>query len=124
MELQGTLKKKGEVAQVTEKFKKLDFVITDGSNSQYPQHIAMQLSQDKCNLLDDINIGDEVLVHFNLRGREWVNKEGEVKFFNTIDVWKVAKISGATQPNQAQSTPQPQPQSQIIDVPPMDPLPF
>lgn len=101
MELKGTLKQKGTPVQVSEKFRKLDFVVTDNSSSQYPQHIAMQLVQDKCSLLDDVNAGDEIEVHFNLRGREWTSPSGEIKYFNTIDAWKINKMSSGSPANVA-----------------------
>ena len=84
----GTLKVKNQEQQISEKFKKREFVITDNS-SQYPQHISFQLTQDKCSLLDTCKVGDEIKVHFNLRGREWTNPQGEVKFFNSLEAWKI-----------------------------------
>ncbi len=94
MEITGKLKVKGTVQQVSEKFKKRDFVITDNS-SQYPQYIQFELTQDKCPLLDNFNEGDEVKVLFNLRGREWTNKEGQVKYFNSLQAWKMEKTGSA-----------------------------
>ena len=88
MDITGILKVKGEAQQVSEKFKKRDFVLTDNS-SQYPQHISFQLTQDKCNLIDQYNVGAEIKVHFNLRGREWTSPQGEVKYFNTLEAWRI-----------------------------------
>lgn len=84
----GKLKVKNNTQQVTEKFKKREFVITDES-SQYPQDIMFQLAQDKCDLLDPFNEGQEIKVNFNLRGREWTSPQGEVKYFNTLDAWRL-----------------------------------
>lgn len=94
MEVTGTLKVKMDIKPVSEKFKTRDFVLTEHS-SQYPQQISFQLAQDKCALIDNFNAGDEIKVTFNLRGREWSNPQGEVKYFNTLDAWKVEKV-GAT----------------------------
>jgi hypothetical protein len=92
----GKLKVKGTEQQVSEKFRKRDFVITDDS-SQYPQHISFQLAQDKVDLIDPYRVGDEIKVFFNLRGREWKSpKDGEVKCFNTIEAWKIERISSAS----------------------------
>ena len=88
MDITGTLKVKSEVQQVNEKFKKREFVITDNS-SQYPQYIAFQLTQDKCNLLDKYSVGDELKVHFNIRGREWKSPQGEIKYFNSLEAWRI-----------------------------------
>jgi len=92
MDITGILKVKSQAQQVSDKFKKREFVITDNS-SQYPQHISFQLTQDKCNLIDQYSIGAEIKVHFNLRGREWTSPQGEVKYFNTLEAWR---LEGAT----------------------------
>lgn len=91
MDYTGTLKVKGETQQVTESFKKREFVITD-EQSQYPQHIQFELTQDKCSLLDKYYAGDEIKVHFNLRGREWVDKEGRTRYFNSLQAWRIELI--------------------------------
>jgi hypothetical protein len=90
----GILKVKSAEQQVSEKFRKREFVLTDNS-SQYPQHISFQLTQDKCSLLDAYNIGDEVKVYFNLRGREWTDKQGVTKYFNSLEAWKLEGVSNA-----------------------------
>jgi hypothetical protein len=95
MEIIGTLKAKSDTKQVSEKFKNREFVLTIEPNSKYPQHVAFQLSQDKCSLIDSCNVGDELRVQFNLRGREWSNPQGEVKYFNTLDAWKIEKLVGS-----------------------------
>ncbi len=89
--LTGTVKVVNATVQVSEKFSKREFVITD-SSSMYPQDILFQLTQDKCNLIDGINANDNVEVSFNLRGREWVSPQGEVRYFNTLDAWRVEKV--------------------------------
>src|ERR1700741_1878083 len=88
MDVTGILKVKMDMVQVSEKFKKREFVITDNS-SQYPQHISFQLTQDKCGLIDQYKVGDELKVHFNLRGREWTSPKGEVRYFNTLEAWRI-----------------------------------
>lgn len=89
----GTLKVKFPEQQVSERFRKRDIVITDNS-SQYPQHITLQLTQDKCGLIDQYNPGDEIRVFFNLRGREWNDpKTNQMKYFNTIEAWKIEGVN-------------------------------
>lgn len=68
-------------------FKKRDLVIT--VEDQFPQHIQIQFVQDKCDLLNGFSIGDNVNVSINLRGREWVNTQGEKVYFNTIQGWRI-----------------------------------
>ena len=89
--MKGKVKVVGTTVAISEKFSKREFVVVDDTN-MYPQDIQFQLTQDKCNLIDSLIIGDEVEVSFNLNGREWVNPKGESKFFNTLDVWKISKI--------------------------------
>ena len=100
MDITGILKVKGDAQQVSEKFKKREFVLSDNS-SQYPQHISFQLTQDKCSLIDQYNVGDEIKVHFNLRGREWTSPKNEVKYFNTLEAWRIE--GGSNAPSNAAS---------------------
>lgn len=100
----GMLKVKNEPVQVSEKFKKRDFVVTDNAQS-YPQTILFQLTQDRCSLIDNAKVGDEITVHFLLKGREWKNPQGEVKVFNSLDVFRIeTKSSGATSEDAASSS--------------------
>jgi hypothetical protein len=98
MQLTGTIKVKKEEQAVSDKFRKREFVITDNS-SQYPQYVSFQCTQDRCSLLDQVNIGDVITVHFNIRGREWTSPQGEIKYFNTLEAWKIDRnASGGNQP--------------------------
>jgi len=101
--LKGTLKVINEEQIISEKFKKREFVLEDNSG-QYPQVISFQLAQDKVSLIDGYQLGNEVTVYFNLRGREWTSpKDGLVKYFNTLDAWK---IEGSAAAPSAQSVPE------------------
>ena len=92
-ELKGSVKVVNETAVISDKFKKREFVITDDS-SQYPQDIAMQLTQDNCDKLNGVNVGDRLLVKFNLRGRAWNDpKTGKDRYFNSLDAWFIQKES-------------------------------
>jgi hypothetical protein len=98
--LTGTLKVKLPEQNVSEKFKKRDFVITDNS-SQYPQHVTFQLTQDRSNLIEPFQEGQEIKVFFNLRGREWQSPQGETKYFNTVEAWKIEYANAAAPAPQA-----------------------
>ena len=87
----GTIKVMNPTVQVSEKFSKREFVLTENL-SQYPQDILFQAVQDRCALLDGINVGEQVEVSFNLRGREWTSPQGEVKYFNSLDAWRIEKV--------------------------------
>lgn len=95
--ISGTLKMKGDTVQVSDKFSKRDLVLTDAS-SMYPQDILFQLAQDKCSLLDGHSAGDKIEVSFNIRGREWTSPQGEVKYFNTLEAWRIEKLSAPSVP--------------------------
>lgn len=82
-----------ETTQVSDKFKKREIVLQD--ESSYPQTICFQLAQDKCELANPLIIGQMATVHYNLRGKSWTNPQGETKYFNTLDVWKIeANVTG------------------------------
>lgn len=100
--LKGELKVINDVQQITDSFKKREFVILDASG-QYPETILFQAVQDRCEVLDNFKVGDNVEVTFFLKGREWTNpKDGVVKFFNSLDAWKVEPLtSGSDKPASA-----------------------
>ena len=78
-----------EAKQITERFRKREFVLELADNSRYPQYVLFQLTGDRCEDLDAFEKGDMVQVEFNLRGREWKSPQGELKYFNSLDVWKI-----------------------------------
>ena len=90
--LTGTIIVINEVQVVSDKFSKREFVITD--NSMYPQDVTFQLIQDKCGILDSYKVGDSITVSFNLKGRKWISPQGETKYFNTIEGWKIERAVG------------------------------
>lgn len=99
LQVKGKLKLKGNEQAVSERFRKREFVLLDDS-TQYPQFISFQLTQDKCSLIDSVNPGDEIIVSFNLRGREWTSPKGEVKYFNSLEAWRIEKAGTASTPDQ------------------------
>ncbi|KQR95201.1 hypothetical protein ASG01_04955 [Chryseobacterium sp. Leaf180] len=102
MELQGTVKKITEVQTFASGFQKREMVIL--TQEQYPQPINIEFLQDKINLLDSLNEGENVKVSINIRGREWVSPQGETKYFNSITGWRVEKVAdNASEPTQSQS---------------------
>jgi hypothetical protein len=87
---------------VSEKFSKREFVVE--TPSQYPQQILFQLTQDKCSLLDGLQVGQEVDVHLNIRGKSWTNPQGETKYFNTLEAWKIDVLGAVSTPQAKQPT--------------------
>jgi len=72
-------------------FRKREVVIT--TDEQYPQFLNIEFTQDKTDLLNNFKPGDEVEISINLRGREWVSPQGETKYFNSIQGWRITKVS-------------------------------
>jgi len=91
MEVQGFLKVKYATKQVSANFVTREFVVE--TPEQYPQFITMQLVQDKCDLIDEYAEGEEIIVSINLRGREWINPQGESKYFNSIHALKIRRAN-------------------------------
>ena len=102
--LSGILKVKSDTQQVSEKFKKREFVVTDASG-MYPKDILFQLTQERTEQLDPVGVNDTINVSFNLRGREWTSPTGEVKYFNSLDVWKIEKMTGGAAPTPSDMAP-------------------
>ena len=92
MELQGIVKKIGETQTFASGFQKAEFVLV--TEEPYPQPILIEFLQDKIDLLQTIKEGESVKVGINIRGREWTNPQGEVKYFNSITGWRLEKVSG------------------------------
>ena len=87
-------------------FRKRELVVT--TDEQYPQSIMIEFVQDKCDLLNKHTVGQDVKVSINLRGREWTNPQGEVKYFNSIQGWRIESLQSEA------------PNTNIPPVPPMD----
>jgi hypothetical protein len=103
MEVTGKIKMLGESKNVgSGSFLKRELVVT--TDEQYPQHILVEFVQDKCDLLNNFNVGEAVKVSINLRGREWVDPQGVTKYFNAIQGWRVERL--AAEPS-AQMPPMP-----------------
>ena len=83
-----------DAKQVTERFRKREFVLTLEPDSRYPQFVQFQVTGDRCEQLDAFKEGDEVMVEFSLRGREWTSPQGDVKYFNSLDVWEIQARAG------------------------------
>ncbi len=93
MNITGKLIEINDPQYVSESFKKRAFVLEYIENPQYPEYVSFELIQDKCDLLDGFSEGEEVTVHFNLRGRKWTNAEGIVKYFNSLQAWRLEKTT-------------------------------
>lgn len=88
--------------RISDKLTKRMVVVTTAD--KYPQSIPIELVNDKCALVDNAKIGDDITVHVNIRGRKWINPQGDAKYFCSIEGWRVELVS-ATPQSSASSTP-------------------
>lgn len=105
LEVTGKLLAKYDTVQVSEKFKKREFVLElaeEINGNVYTNYAKMQLVQNKCDIIDRFNIGDNVKVSFNIKGTKY-EKDGKVNYFSNLDAWRVESA------NAAQPTPGNQP---------------
>jgi len=118
LEIKGKVKVVGPAIQVTSSYEKQELVIT--TDEQYPQTIAIEFAQGKCaNELAQLKPGDNVNVSINIGGREWVNPQGETKYFNSIKGWSISTIMPAhvaAPAPQAQAPAQATPQTQTFQA--------
>lgn len=96
-EIKGKIHKIMEPKQVSDKFRKCDFVI-EVDDGKYPQLVSFQIVNDKIDQLLEHKANDIVTVQFNIRGREWTSPQGDVKYFNTLDAWKLVGDAKAKAP--------------------------
>lgn len=110
MEVQGKVKMIGETQTFGNNgFRKREIVVT--TEEQYPQHIMVEFVQDKCDLLNNYQVGQDVKISINLRGREWVNPQGETKYFNSIQGWRIENL----QPSAPSNTAAPMPPAEAFE---------
>ena len=98
IEAKGKIHALFDTQQVTERFRKREFVVELADNPRYPQLVMFQLTGDRCENLDGFEVGNEVRVEFSLRGREWHSPKGDVRYFNSLDVWTLERMGGGAHP--------------------------
>ena len=119
-ELSGTLYEIGETQKISDKFSKREFIIEKKENTgnfEFVDHIKFQLTNDKCDLIDKFNTGDELNISFNIRGRKW-EKNDKVSYFTNLEAWKIEKAGEGMPP----APPAPDEEIPLPEAP--DDLPF
>lgn len=121
-ELTGQLHVKEDVVEISASFKKREFVVEviNERNTDWNDYIKFQLTQDRCNILDNFQVGQKVKVSFNVRGRKW-EKDGRVNYFSNLEAWRVEGVEEAMAPDA------PLPNYSEAEIPPVSPdedLPF
>lgn len=108
MDIKGKVHEVLPTQQVTDSLKKRELIVEYVENPQYPEYLKFEMVNDKCNLIDNLKVGQDVEVFFNLRGRPWTDKTGKKSYFNSMQLWKVNVLGSSSE--------------QIADD--SDPLPF
>lgn len=124
MDVKGKIVEIFETAQVSDKFKKREFVVEYAENIQYPEYIKFEVIQDKCDLLNGFAPGQEIDVFFNLKGRKWTDPKGETKYFNTLQAWKIQGASSSNASNSFEPQAQSSSGSELSSDEGSDDLPF
>ena len=123
-EINGKIIEIFDLVNVSERFKKQEFVIEHSENNsgaEYTDYIKFQLTQNRTELISEFAVGDNVKVSFNIRGNKWV-KEGKVSYFTNLDAWRIEKVK-----SQNEEAPPIQDYPELEEVPPEqanDDLPF
>ena len=95
MQAQGKIHATFDAEQITERFRKREFVLELEGESRYPQYVMFQLTGDRCEALDGFAKGQDVKVEFSLRGREWTSPKGEVRYFSSLETWSIDQVGDA-----------------------------
>jgi hypothetical protein len=131
-EINGRLAEKFETQKVSDRFQKREFVLelksTGATGYEFVEFIKFQSTQDKCSMLDQVNIDDTVKVSFNLRGRKW-EKDGQVSYFTNLEAWRIEKFSDESASQSPAQTSEPSTDAPFPSSPPendsgFDDLPF
>ncbi|MFA8433019.1 MAG: DUF3127 domain-containing protein [Marinifilaceae bacterium] len=121
-EINGKLIVKDDVQQISDRFRKREFVIEveNERNSEWNDFIKFQLTQDRCDLLETVSLYENIKVSFNIRGRKW-ERDGKINYFSNLEAWRIEKLA------MEQSPVPDMPEYNQADVPPAqeeDDLPF
>ena len=81
-EIKGKVEKIYDKQTITETFEKREFVVK--TEEDYPQFVKLEVRQKMISLLDEISEGDDVVVNFNING-----KESKGNYWNSLAAWKI-----------------------------------
>jgi len=112
------------VNQVSDKFRKREFVIEkkeSGGAAVFTDYIKFQLVQDKCDLINESFLNEDVKIWFNLKGNKW-ERDGKINYFTNLDAWKIEKTSGMS--GRQDSAPRPTLEDTPTEIDELSDLPF
>ncbi len=97
-QMEGKLIEVFPIQQVTETFRKREFVIEvneEGSGKTFTQYIKFQLIQDKCDIIDNFKKDQQIKVNFAIRGNRW-EKEDSILYFTNLDAWRIEPVDNTS----------------------------
>lgn len=91
MEIIGKLIEKRDAVQRSTTFIVREFVVEvpNQRDPRYNDFLLCQLTGDRCSLLDQFNVGEDVQVTFDLRGRKWEAPDHTVRYIMSLNAWRV-----------------------------------
>jgi len=123
MELLGKIKLIGDTKTYGDNgFRKRELVLT--TEEQYPQQILIEFIQNNCELLDNYSIGQTVRIGINIRGREWESPDQGIKYFNSIQGWRIESLDDQVMDSAPEDLPMDSDNSPKDDDLTEDDLPF
>ena len=125
MEIKGKLIECMETVQVSERFRKREFVLEYADNPEYPEFIKFELAQERCELLDPFQVGQQIGVEFDLKGRRWTDPQGQVKYFNSLRAWRLNEAgSESSSSSESSNNSEEIPLPENLGPPNSDEIPF
>jgi len=94
MQIEARIQKIMDEQVISDRFRKREFVVQ--TKEQYPQTLCFEFTQDKTSVLNNFQVGQEVSVEFNIRGREWTPPQGgDTRYYTTLQAWRMNAVAGA-----------------------------
>jgi single-strand DNA-binding protein len=97
LEVTGKLHEIYPAQQVSDRFRKREFVL-EFMDGNYAQYVKLQLNQDRCDLIDSYNKGENIKVSFNLSGRQFTDRNGQTQYFTNLVAWRIEAAGGSGAP--------------------------
>ena len=98
MQLKGTVKEISKTITISDSFKKRELVIE--TPEKYPQKVKFDFLNKSTDILSALSSGEEVDVHFNIRGSEYNGK-----YYVNLTGWKIEKVGSASPTSEARPIP-------------------
>ena len=118
--LEGKLKKVMDTQEISATFKKREFVLETDLHTDYPQSVKFELTNTQVDEIDKYKAGDMLKVHFNVRGREWMSPKNELRYFVSLNAWRLEKVGESQEVSNEAANPPPTPPTDSFS----DSLPF